>query len=84
VTHLNLPSVRTERSCKTNQKPDSPLLSFKVEALTVKLPIRFLVNIEALWGTAAAIGTGPTGYAIVAGAGPAYGFGMYAIFGCTA
>lgn len=53
---LNLPSVRTERSWRTNQNPRSSCWSLSVEALTVRLPIKLRVNMEALCGTAAAMG----------------------------
>lgn len=44
MTYLNNPSVRTDRSCRMNQWPSFPSQSLKVKAFTVRLPIRFLVN----------------------------------------
>lgn len=41
---LKLPSVRTLKSCKTNQMPILSPGSVRRNALAAKLPIRFLVN----------------------------------------
>ena len=41
---LNRPSVRTERSWRTNQIPRTSLSSFNRNAEAVRLPIRFLVK----------------------------------------
>jgi hypothetical protein len=42
-SYLNVPSVRTERSCRTNQKPVLPSGSLRRKALTVFMPIRLRV-----------------------------------------
>lgn len=44
-THRKEPSVRTLRSCMTNQIPILSLVSCNLKALPAQLPIRFLVNI---------------------------------------
>jgi hypothetical protein len=41
--YLKVPSVRTERSWRTNQKPGLPSGSFSLKALTAIWPIRFRV-----------------------------------------
>ena len=57
--YLKRPSVRTDRSCSTNQKPTFPSVSVRRKAFTVRLPIRFLVNMPV-----AVLGGGGMGIAI--------------------
>lgn len=48
TTYRNGPSVRTLRSCKTNQMPMRSSVSASRKALAAKLPMRFRVNMP--WG----------------------------------
>jgi hypothetical protein len=53
--YRKVPSVRTERSCKTNQIPILSSGSVSLKALAARLPIRFRVNIP--WGAVLLTGT---------------------------
>jgi len=44
-TYLNVPPVRTDRSCRTNQMPILSSGSVNLNALAARLPIKFRVNI---------------------------------------
>ncbi len=54
-TYRKVPSVRTERSCSTNQIPIRSSGSVSLNALAARLPIRFRVNIP--WGAVLLTGT---------------------------
>jgi hypothetical protein len=47
-TYRKSPSVRTDRSWRTNQKPTLRVVSSSRKALTVRLPMRFLVNMPVV------------------------------------
>lgn len=61
TTYRKLPSVRTDKSCKTNQNPTLPSVSFSRKAFTVRLPIKFRVNMPVVVVAGEVRGTGATG-----------------------
>jgi hypothetical protein len=51
-THRNMPSVRTDRSCSTNQTPILSIGSVNRNALAERDPIKFRVNMPVAVGIA--------------------------------